>query len=80
MESKILWILGLSICREDRVIIVDAVLCTVLKQAVSEARPGSEFTEECALTKVDTAALASVELFVFVGEDGGTAANPSRGP
>ena len=79
MESKILWILGLSVCREDRVIIVDAVLCTVLKQAVSEERPGSEFTE-CALTKVDTAALASVELFVFVGEDGGTAANPSRGP
>ncbi|OLP76445.1 Medium-chain-fatty-acid--CoA ligase [Symbiodinium microadriaticum] len=35
---------------QDRVIIVDAVLCTVLKQ-------------------VDTAALASVELFVFVGED-----------
>jgi len=36
---------------QDRVIIVDAVLCTVLKQ-------------------IDAVALASVELFVFVGEDG----------
>ena len=64
---------------EDRVIIVDAVLCTVLKQAKSESRLAGEFSQR-ASTQIDAVALASVELFVFVGEDGGIAANPSLGP
>ena len=61
---------------EDR---VDAVLCTVLKQAKSESRLAGEFSQR-ASTQIDAVALASVELFVFVGEDGGIAANPSLGP